>query len=405
MPIARGALRRRGTLRVPGDVAYRVRIGHPWIFRDALGGRPMREPAGEVVEVVDPTGAFVAKGLYDPDAAIAVRVVTRDVNELVDAALVRRRVATAQALRAGLPELAGLDALRVLTGESEGLPGVTVERYADYLVVHVFTGALVPLLEALYDALEAAYHPRAIYEQRRFRSLGGEAPRGPAELRRGAAAPPEVEVREGALRFGVDVTAPLSTGLFPDLRQGRRAIERRAAGRRVLNLFSYTGAIALYAVRGGAKQVVNVDLAAKAHARARRNFSLSGMNPEAAEYIAEDAMKTLGDLYVQPRRFDLIVLDPPSFGQSKTGVFSTLKDYGSLVGEALKVLDPGGLLVAVANTAKMSIEEHDKAIAEGASRVGADLRIVERCGLPPDYPVAPGFPEGNYLKCAIAVRT
>jgi 23S rRNA (cytosine1962-C5)-methyltransferase len=381
-----------------------VRIGHPWIFRDALGGRPMREHAGDVVEVVDPTGAFLAKGLYDPEAAIAVRVVTRDQHELVDAALVQARVEAARRLRASLPELAEVEALRVLNGDSEGLPGVTVDRYADYLVVHVFSAALVPLLDALYDALEAAYRPRAIYEQRRFRPLGGEAPRGPAELRRGAAAPPEVEVREGALRFGVDVTAPLSPGLFPDLREGRRAIAARAAGRRILNLFSYTGAIAVYAVHGGAREVVNVDLAAKAHARARRNLALSGLEPEAAEYLTGDAFKVLGDLLERPRRFDLVVLDPPSFGQSKTGVFSTLKDYGSLVAESLKVLDPGGLLVAVANTAKLSAEEHDKAVGDGASRVGADLRIIERRGLPPDYVVAPGFPEGNYLKCVVAVK-
>jgi 23S rRNA (cytosine1962-C5)-methyltransferase len=213
-----------------------------------------------------------------------------------------------------------------------------------------------------------------------------------------------VVVGEGTLRFGVDVTAPLSTGLFPDLREGRRAVERRARDRRVLNLFAYTGAISAYALRGGARAVMSVDLAAKAHARARRNLSLSAIDPESVEYVVGDVFKVLGDLRARHREFDLVVLDPPSFAQSKAGVFTTLKDYGALTAEAVRVLAPGGVLVAVANTVKLSVEEHDKALGDGASRAGADLRIIERCGLPPDFPVAPGFAEGNYLKCAIAAR-
>jgi 23S rRNA (cytosine1962-C5)-methyltransferase len=386
------------------DVAYRVRIGHPWIFREALGGRPLREQAGEVVEVVDPAGAFVGRGLYDPEAAIALRVVGRAEGERFDAAAVHARIEAAQRLRAQLPELAGVDALRVLSGDSEGLPGVTVDRYGEYLVVHLFTPALVPWCDALYDALEAVHRPRAIYEQRRFRPLGGEAPRGPSELRRGTVAPVELEVTEAGTRFLVDVTAPLSTGLFPDLREGRRAVGRRAAGRRVLNLFSYTGAISVYAATGGASQVVSVDLASKAHARARRNFALNHLDGEKGEYLTGDAFAILAEMADRRRQFDAVILDPPSFAQTKGRVFTSLKDYGELVGEALRVLAPGGWLGAVANTARLSAEEHDRAVAEGAARVGATLRIIERCGLPADYPVAPGFPEGNYLKVLFAAR-
>ena len=400
----RGALVRRGALRIPGDVAYRVRIGHPWIFRDALGGRPLREGAGEVVDIVDPAGGFVGRGLHDPNAPIAVRVVTRERDEAFDAAAIQRRVAAAAQLRAGRAELAGVDGLRLLSGDNEGLPGVTVDRYADFLVVHLVSAAWVPWCDALYDALEAVHHPMGIYEQRRFRPLSGEAPRGPAELRRGAVAPVEIVVSEGSFRFGVDVTAPVSTGLFPDLREGRRVVMRHAAGRRLLNLFSYTGSISVYAVRGGATHVVNVDLAAKAHARSRHNFGLNGLDPETVEYLAGDAFTILYDMAERKRTFDAVVIDPPSFSQSKGRAFTTQKDYGVLVAESLAVLPPGGLLFAVANTVKLSADEHDRAIADGATRAHADLRIVERVGLPADYPVAPGFPEGNYLKFVVAAR-
>jgi 23S rRNA (cytosine1962-C5)-methyltransferase len=400
----RGALVRRGAVRIPGDVAYRVRIGHPWIFRDALGGRPLREGPGEVVDIVDPSGNFVARGLHDPDAPIAVRVVTRDRAEHFDAATIQQRVAAAARLRAGRPDLEGLDTMRLVNGDSEGLPGVTVERYGDFLVVHLVSAAWMPWCDALYDALEAAHHPKGIYEQRRFRPLSGEAARGPAELRRGEVAPVEIVVREGDFRFGCDVTAPVSTGLFPDLREGRRAVMRHAAGRRLLNLFSYTGSISVYAARGGAKSIVNVDLAAKAHARSRHNFGLNGLDPETVEYIAGDAFTALYEMAERKRTFDAVVIDPPSFSQAKGRTFATQKDYGELVAESLSVLPPGGLLFAVANTVKMSIEEHDRALADGAARAHADLRIVERVGLPADYPVAPGFAEGNYLKFAVACR-
>jgi 23S rRNA (cytosine1962-C5)-methyltransferase len=400
----RGALVRRGAVRIPGDVAYRVRIGHPWIFRDALGGRPMREGPGEIVDIVDPAGAFVGRGLYDPEAPIAVRVVSRDQGETIDAAAIQRRVAAAARLRSGRAALAGVTALRVLSGDSEGLPGVAVDRYGDYLLVQVTSAALVPWADDLYDALEAVHHPSGIYEQRRFRPLSGEAPRGPAELRRGALAPVEIVVEEGELRFGVDVTAPVSPGLFPDLREGRRTVMRHASGRRVLNLFSYTGSISVYAARGGASEIVNVDLAAKAHARARHNFDLSGLDPERAEYVAGDAFTTLWAMAERQRTFDAVIIDPPSFSQSRGRVFTTQKDYGELVFECLRVLPPGGLLFAVANTVKMAAEEHDRAVADGAARAKAELRIVERCGLPADYPVAPGFAEGNYLKFLVAER-
>jgi 23S rRNA (cytosine1962-C5)-methyltransferase len=287
------------------------------------------------------------------------------------------------------------------------VPAVFVDRFADHLVCQVHSSAALRLLPPLYDHLMADLAPAAIYEQRRFRSLGGEAPpRAAAELVRGDPAPVEVEVKEGDLRFAVDVTAPLSVGLFADLRLGRRAIARWAAGRRVLNLFSYTGAISVCAARGGATEVVAVDVAARAHARARRNFELSGLDPESPEYIVGDVFKVLARMRERSRTFDLVVIDPPAFASGARGgkPWSAVKDYGELVEDSLRVLAPGGLLAAASSTHKMSSTDFDLALADGAVRAGTALRIVERCPLPVDFPVAPGFPEGNYLKFVIAAR-
>jgi 23S rRNA (cytosine1962-C5)-methyltransferase len=399
---------RRGTLRLPHEVARRVRLGHPWVYREALDPRRVvSERPGNPIELVDWDGEFVGRGLFDGETAISVRVMTRDPREQLGPELVRARVRSAIALRRRYLDLDADQAVRLVHGESDGVPAVFVDRYADYLMCQVHSSAALGLLPALYEELAASLAPAAIYEQRRFKPLAGEAPpRAAAELVRGAPAPVEVEVREADLRFAVDVTAPLSVGLFADLRLGRRAVARWAAGRRVLNLFSYTGAISVYASRGGASEVVAVDVASRAHARARRNFELSGLDPERPEYVVGDVFKVLTRMAERGRRFDLVVIDPPAFASGTRGgrPWSAVKDYGELVEAALRVTEPAGLLAAASSTHKMSQNEFDLALADGAVRAGTSLRIVERCSLPPDFPVAPGFPEGNYLKFVVAAR-
>lgn len=396
---------RRGTVRVPADVATRLRAGHPYLFRDALGGRPLRENAGDLVELVDPTGEFVAKGLYDPLGHIAVRVVSRNPDGVFDRDTIHRRVESARRLREQLVGRDGTNAYRVVHTEGDGLPGVTVDKYDEHLVAHLYSSALEPLRDAIYDALQAVWKPRAIYEQKRYRPQTGEGPREPAALVRGQVAPVELEVQEGGLRFVVDVTAPLGTGLFLDLREGRRLVAAHSDGRRLLNLFSYTGAFSVYAARAGAREIVSVDLAPKAHARARRNLGANGLDESKHEFVAGDAFKVLAKMAERQRQFDLIVLDPPSFAQAKGRVFSVQKDYRELVEGCLAVAAPGALLAAVSNTLKISAEEIDRAIGEAAARARRQVRIVGRAGLPPDFPVPAGFLEGNYLKfflCAVA---
>jgi len=399
---------RRGTLRLPHEVARRIRLGHPWVYREAIDPRRVvNEQPGNPVELVDWDGDFVGRGLFDGETAIAVRVMTRDERQEIGPELVRRHARAAIAMRRRFLDFDSEQSMRLVNGESEGLPAVFVDRYADYLVVQVQSSAALRLLPPLYDFLMQEVAPRAIYEQRRFKSLGGEAPpRAAADLVRGDPAPVEVEVREGDLRFGVDVTAPLSVGLFADLRPGRRAVARWAEGRRVLNLFSYTGAISVYAARGGARELVAVDVAARAHARARRNFELSGLEPETPEYVVGDVFKVLARMKERGRQFDLVVIDPPAFASGARGgrPWSAVKDYGELAEAALAVLAPGGLLAAASSTHKMSQADFDLSLADGAMRARTQLRIVERCPLPIDFPIAPGFPEGNYLKFVIAVR-
>jgi 23S rRNA (cytosine1962-C5)-methyltransferase len=399
---------RKNTVRLPPDVAHRVRIGHPWVYREALPPRALAPEPGTVLDLIDDDGEFVARGIYDADSAIAVRVFARRSDVAIDGRLVRDRVRAAIALRRRVVDLERLGCVRVVNAESDGLPGIVVERYGDYLVAQLFTQAVAGLRDDVYDALEAELGCKAIYEQRRYRPLGGEAPRqAAAELVRGAAAPVELEVGEDDLKFIVDVTSPLSTGLFADLREGRRAVRQWARGRRVLNLFAYTGAISVYATAGGASEVCAVDIAAKAHARARRNFAASGFDPEQVEHVVGDVFKVLARFAERGRKFDLVAIDPPAFASAAARggrPWSAMRDYAELVTAALDVLEPGGVVAAASSTHKLTLDEFERALAEGAAGAGTRLQIVDRRPLPPDFPTVPGFPEGNYLKFIVAVR-
>jgi len=399
---------RQGQYRLPEDVARRVRAGHPWVFRDALGARAVTEATGATVELLTGNREFAARGYVDQEHAVAVRILTRDPAEKVHpgAGTIAARVTRAIRLRW---EVLGPDrptALRLFSGESEGLPGVTVDRYGDFVVVQWFSAGALPWRDELLDAVQAAVKPRGIYEQRRLRPLAGQGAPEAATRSVGEEAPVEVIVDEADCRFAVDVSAPLGVGFFPDLRTGREAVVRRVAGRRLLNLFSYTGAFSVRAAKAGASEVVAVDTAAKAHARARRNYELSGLDPAKMEQVSADAIKSLERFADRGRKFDIVVCDPPTFshGPKPGATFSVASDLAHLASGCLAVLEPGGLLAFSSNSTKLTAPELDRALAEGAAHQRADLRIIERHGLPPDYPVAPGFPEGNYLKFVLAVK-
>jgi len=398
---------RQGVYRLPDDVARRVHLGHPWIFREALGARKVTEPTGSLVDLVANNRNFLARGYVDSDHPIAVRIISRDPDERLHpgSGAIAARFMRAVKLRWQVLGSLRPTALRLFSGENEGLPGVTVDRYGDFVVVQWLSAGALPWQDELYEAINSTVSPRGIYDQKRVRSLGGQAAPEPAVKVAGDEAPLEIVVEEEGCRFGVDVTAPLGVGFFPDMRIGRDAVARRAAERRVLNLFSYTGAFSVRAAKAGATEVVAVDTSAKAHARARRNYELSGLDAGKVELITADAMKTLERFADRKRAFDLVVCDPPTFSHGQGKPFSATSDLGQLAGAAASVLTPGGFLAFATNAAKMSSADVDRAIAEGAAAFGHNLHIIERHSLPPDFPVNPGFPEGNYLKFVLAVKS
>jgi 23S rRNA (cytosine1962-C5)-methyltransferase len=393
----RPVLRGRG-VKVSHRAARSLTAGHPWVFRDSLL-RPLEgKEAGEAIQIHDEDGRPLGWGLVEPEGAIALRMITRGEPLVWDDAELARRVAAAVALRAAIVSPSVSGACRLVHGEGDGLPGLAVDRLGEFLLIYKYSRAAEAYLERLVPILDAALSPAGIYMQDRVRGVVADERKPPAFHLTGKTAPPELEVEEDGLKFLVDPSAPVSPGLFLDLREGRRLAERLARGRRVLNLFSFTGSFGVRAVRGGATSVVNVDAAARSHARCRQNLVASGLPAEACEGFTGDAFAYLERRKQRGERFDLVIVDPPPFSRVKDRVFSAMRDWEELLQAIAHVVEPGGEILAISNAAKLEEGELLSALGRGAGLAGREVRLVGEMGLPEDFPVPPAFGEGRYLQ-------
>jgi 23S rRNA (cytosine1962-C5)-methyltransferase len=384
------------SVKVPPDVARLVRAGHPWVFRHTVRRDLEALGEGAVVPVLDDDGYGIGWGLVEAEGAIGVRMLSLQPDFAWNEAEMLARVRQAVRLRG--PVIAGQTAYRLIHAEADGFPGLAVDRLGDYLLVYKYARAAESYLDALVPILEQELAPAGIYMQDRIRSVAAEDRRPPAFHLAGKPAPPEVEVVEDGLKFLVDVTAPVSPGLFLDLREGRRMCEPWVRGRSVCNLFSFTGAFGLRSVRAGARAVTHVDAAARSHARCRQNLAASGMDPEAIEAVNGDVFTHLEKFRQRGRVFEFVIVDPPPFSNVKGSTFSALKDWGQLMSAVAGVVGPGGHVLAISNAVRLPEDELFLALGEGVHAARRSARLVAECGLPPDFPVPPAFVEGRYLK-------
>jgi 23S rRNA (cytosine1962-C5)-methyltransferase len=385
-------------VKVSAPAVRGIRSGHPWVFRDSVLRQVDGLQPGAPIRILDEDGNSLAWGLYEPDGAIALRVIGYDEDLRWDAEAVDTRVGAALRHRERVLSPQLRTACRLVHADGDGLPGIAVDRLGDFLLVYRYARASDGYVDDLLDSLEARCSPAGIYMQDRVRPVTAEERRPGAAHLRGKTAPPEIEVSEDDLRFIVDVTAPVSPGLFLDLREGRQWVEALGEGKRVLNLFSFTGSFALRALRGGAAAVTNVDAAARSHARCRQNLEASAMDAEACEALTGDVFKHLERMRQRGRRFDLVVVDPPPFSRVKGKLFSALRDWHELLEAIAHVTDPGGEVIAVSNASRLPESELLHAIGAGGIAAGRHVRVLGERGLPPDFPVPPAFVEGHYLE-------
>lgn len=390
---------------VAADARVRAKLqqGHPWLYRDQLVPlRGQKEPpalkSGTWVRVL--CGSFEGVGLWEAEGAIAVRLYAA--RDMPDAAWLAERVRAAWELRAPLRE-GGTTAYRWLYGESDGLPGIVADLYERYVALRLYAPGLQTLVEPLVEALAEVAPLRGIV----LRQSGGASLREADEAAKvrvlwGEAPPRDLVVQERDLRFYANLAEGQKTGLFLDQRDNRAALRPWCRGREVLDCFCYTGGFALSALRGGAKRVTCVDIAPAGLRAAQDNLALNDYDPAQHEFVAADCFRWLEERAASGRRYDIVVLDPPSLAHEKANRYTAARAYTRLNRLALGCLKEGGLLASASCTSQVSPELFREALANAASQARAHLTIVHEGGQPLDHPVPAHFPEARYLKFVIA---
>lgn len=377
---------------------------HPWIFSGAIERVIGKPQAGDTVEVRSADGATLAMAAYSPESQIRARVWSFDAKATTNAEYFNRKVKQAVALRAALPASKHTNAMRLVHGESDGLPGLVVDRYADVLVVQYLSAGAERWREAILDALVEATHCEAVFERSdaEVRKLEGLEPRvGFARGNRNAARCP---ITEYGLHFRVDVEQGQKTGFFLDQRENRQRVRELAAGREVLDGFCYTGGFAIAALAGGAARVLAVDSSAPALEVARENLSANPLDSSRIEFVQADVFAHLRLLRDGARKFGFIVLDPPKFAPTAAQARNAARAYKDINLLAFKLLAPGGLLATFSCSGGVPAELFQSIIAGAALDAGVGAKIIERFHAAADHPVALEFPEGDYLKGLLLLR-
>lgn len=375
---------------------------HPWVFAGSIA-RGKADP-GETVRVEAADGRFLAWGAYSPSSQIRVRVWSFDEAERIDHAFMKRRVAAALALRSRLAVAS--DGVRLIHAEADGLPGLIVDRYGDVLSAQFLSAGMERWRDAIADILMASTGAARLYERSdsSVRALEGLEPR--AGWLRGEGAT-SVQIREHGWQLTLDVAEGHKTGFYLDQRDNREFLSQWVAQlglQRVLNCFSYTGGFAVAALAGGAHSVVNVDSSAPALVRAAAHVQLNGFDASRHEAIDADVNSFLRECLKTGRRFDAIVLDPPKFAPTAAHAERAARAYKDINRLALKLLQPGGLLLTFSCSGGVGAELFHKIVAGAASDAGADGAILARLEGAPDHPTSLSFPEGEYLKGLAVIK-
>lgn len=378
---------------------------HPWIYDSAIARVEGRPASGATVVVRSHEGRFLARAAYSPESMIRARVWSFDESEPIDHAFFKRRLQRAYAYRQA--SVRGTGAVRLVFGESDGLPGLVVDHYRsvegahapyEQLVCQFMAAGVEAWKSAIVQALVGVTGCPNVYERSDVSIRAREGLPSVTGVLAGAEPPDSLVVDESGVRYHVDVRLGHKTGFYVDQRDSRLLIQRHAADRAVLNCFCYTGGFSLAALKGGAASVISIDSSGEALATARRNVALNGFDAARAEWRDADAFAALRSLAENGAQFDLIVLDPPKFAGSKAHVERAARAYKDINLTGMKLLRPGGYLATYSCSGAIDPDLFQKIVAGAATDAGVDMRVLQRLGAGVDHPMLLAFPEGEYLK-------
>src|SRR5688572_9547315 len=374
-----------------------LRRRHPWVFSGAIERVEGKPGAGASIEIVAAGGEFLAWGAYSPASQIRARVWSFAADENIDAEFFRHRLARAIDSRRRLKLLEPQGACRLVFSESDGLPGLIVDRYGEYFVCQFSSAGAEAWRATIVELLAELCRPQGIYD----RSEGGARHKEGLPSHRGVLLgrePPQgLEIVAGDMRLVVDIANGQKTGAYLDQQRNRERVAAHAAGADVLDAFSYTGGFAIAALRAGAKSATLIDSSAEALALAARETAANAVG-ERCSFVAANVFDELRSLRAATRRFDLVVLDPPKFVHSADQVNAGSRGYKDINMLGLALVRAGGVLATFSCSGHVGAALFQKIVAGAAVDAGRTAQILERLTQPADHPVATEFPEADYLK-------
>lgn len=394
-------------VRVKPAAERAIRQGHPWVFEESIVKQSHLGNAGDLAVIYDrDKNRFLAVGLYDPFSPIRIKILQRETPQRINYAWFVKTLTAAQARRQALIDT-GITGYRLVYGESDGLPALVIDRYGDTLVMKLYTVAWLPQMKTLIAAMRKALHfdnlvlrlSRALQSQRhdimRLHGLAdGQVLLGTSDLSR-------AQFVENGLRFAADVRKGHKTGFFFDQRDNRQKVRELANGRRILDVFAYSGGFSVYGLAGGAKSILALDSSEPALEALKANVALNRLDEKRVGIIVADAFAGLRELVDTRRRFNLVIIDPPALANSRASVQKAMFAYRRLAELGLALLAEDGLLFMSSCSSRITMEMFYDLVSRSAEAAGYDLEITETTSHAPDHPI--GFPEAEYLKAVFAV--
>ncbi|MGD8457836.1 MAG: class I SAM-dependent methyltransferase [Anaerolineales bacterium] len=371
---------------------------HPWVFSGAVDTIIGEPESGDIVDIISEKDEFLARGAYSHSSRIIARVWTWNIDEDVNEGFLKSRIQRAISLRDTIISSTDTNAYRLVHAESDGLPGLIVDQYADVVVMQLLSWGVEVCREAITKVLMELTHAKTIYERSDVdsRKLEGLSDRN--NLLFGEEIKTEVEIIENGIPFLVDVISGHKTGFYLDQRKNRNLLRGYCSGREVLDCFTYTGGFSINALIGGANNVTAVDESRIAIELARKNLALNNLDQSKIEFIEADVFTQLRTFRDHGKQFDLILLDPPKFAPTRSQVSKASRGYKDINLLALKLLRPEGILFTFSCSGGIDAALFQKIVAGAALDAGVEVQIIERLSQDSDHPVALNFPEGEYLK-------
>lgn len=377
-----------------------LKKGYPLILKDAVMNPDVLKEEGDLLRLIDRNRRFIAKGYYGNQNKGIGWVLTRKEDEAIDFKFFESRISAAIERRSNFKLNTQTTAYRLFNGEGDGIGGLTIDYFDGYYMVSWYSEGIYSMKHHVYGVLDKIVNAKAIYEKKRFDTKGQYIDQD--DYVSGTPGDFPIIVKENGMNFAVDLNDGAMTGIFLDQRDVRAALrDKYSEGSHVLNTFSYTGAFSVAALSGGAVKTTSVDLAKRSLAKTIEQFSVNGIDYEAQDIKVMDVFDYFRYAKRHELKFDVVVLDPPSFARSKKYTFSSAKDYTALLQDAIVITEKKGFIVASTNNASFSMKKFKTFIDEAFKATGTKYKILEDSSLPKDFRTNRDYPEFNYLKVCI----